>query len=664
MKRLLILFTVILLLPVSVLNASNDKINLIPTPQFWRPGTGVLELKEVGFGITDNDKSGLLDGLLGEFEEELYAVGKIKVTSSAKIKIDFVYVEGTAMGKEGYELIIGDNIEIRANEYSGLLYGTRSLLQLLTQSKKNNSLPRGTVTDFPEYKIRMLMLDVGRKFIPFEDLKDYIRSMAWVKMNELHLHLNDNSFGHYPGYRLESEAYPELTSKDGFYTWKQIRQLQDFAHIYGITITPEIDSPGHSLAFTTVRPDLKSPYLNEKYLDIMNPETYRFMETILSEIIPHFDAPDFHIGTDEYRLHVIKDKEVKEQLGEKFRQYITYFNAYVRGKGKNCRIWSGYEHMPGTTEPDVSTIIDMWETSDAKGKSDAGYSFINSSHYYTYIVPGAPYYGVDDAFVYNKWTPEIFSDKSEQNLEKGAKGLLGSGLHVWTDLGPSGYTTTEVARLSLPSMITFSEKMWGTKGFDNYDDFKILRDEMLHIPLTTLLDRNFENEKPVFKEKNINLQKDKVNPMKTGYGTNNLEYPWTLTMTLTRTGNSDGEEVLLSSDLATLYSDLEHVYENKKKKEKITKKGIAVVRANMDIGDTPIKSHKPDYLVFNYQLPEGETVIAKLVGEKKKTSLYVDGELIESYNIQSVCPIKNIGSDKESVFNGVIEKMEILNYVK
>ena len=31
------------------------------------------------------------------------------------------------------------------------------------------------------------------------------------------------------------------------------------------------------------------------------------MKNIFQEVIPHFEAPDFHLGTDEYRLHSIKD---------------------------------------------------------------------------------------------------------------------------------------------------------------------------------------------------------------------------------------------------------------------------------------------------------------------------------------------------------------------
>ena len=157
---------------------------------------------------------------------------------------------------DGYTIILNETITLQANTHKGWLYGTRTLLQLLVGE---NKFRKAAIVDYPVYEKRMLLLDVARKFFSFNQLKDFIRAMAWVKMNELHLHLSDNSWGGYSAYRLPSKLYPNLTAKDGHYSWEQIEQLQDFAKSYGVTITPEIDSPGHSLAFTKVRPDLKKP---------------------------------------------------------------------------------------------------------------------------------------------------------------------------------------------------------------------------------------------------------------------------------------------------------------------------------------------------------------------------------------------------------------------
>jgi len=75
--------------------------------------------------------------------------------------------------------------------------------------------------------VRSVLLDVGRKFMPVEDVKDWIRMMGWMKINELHFHLNDNSWGRYPGYRLESKKFPGLASKDGHYTFAITLSYQD-----------------------------------------------------------------------------------------------------------------------------------------------------------------------------------------------------------------------------------------------------------------------------------------------------------------------------------------------------------------------------------------------------------------------------------------------------
>ena len=103
------------------------------------------------------------------------------------------------------------------------------------------------------------------------------------------------------------------------------------------------------------------------YLDLANPEAIRFMEQVWDEVCPLFDSKLVHIGTDEYRINLIKDKEEREDMGEQFRKYINHLNSYITKKhGKVVRTWSGYEHLPGKTEPDTSIIIDMWETADAK----------------------------------------------------------------------------------------------------------------------------------------------------------------------------------------------------------------------------------------------------------------------------------------------------------
>lgn len=657
-----ILFSLLVLLTVNCVVAQ-DILPIIPQVQKWTDSTKSTKFKYVTIQYSNNIKADQ-QLLIERFEKELHEIGVNVKKRAGKSSLDLFFKTDytNSLGKENsYEILLGKQTSVSASSYAGLVYATRSLLQLFSQEKYRQNFPNGHIEDYPSYEKRMLMIDVARKFFTVDELKDFIKAMAWVKMNEFHIHLSDNSWGGYSAYRLESKKYPELTAKDGHYSWDDIRELQDFAHSYGISIVPEIDSPGHSLAFTNIRPDLKSSWLSPNYLDITNPDTYTFMEEILDEVIPHFDAPDFHLGTDEYRINSIKDDSLKTHIGETFRKYINHFNQVVRKHGKTTRIWSGFEHMPGQTEIDPDITIDMWETSDAKDKSDKGYQMINSSHYYTYIVPGAPYYGVRDKFVYEEWTPEMFSDKAEQNLEKGSPGLKGSKMHIWTDFGPTGYTIEEIARLSIPSMMVFSEKMWGTKAYDSFIDFQNVRNTLMRIPQTTFLDRNFSEENILYASRQSICMKNK-DIKKIACKKKNAEYPWKLELTLQRTKESEGKEVLLSSRLATLYSDLEHTFKSKKGKQELIekKRGVGIVRANQTEGETPLNSHRPDVVVFDYELPHNQTVKLTIIGEKGKTSLYADGELVGSKNIQMLCPLEFLGSKTENSFNGDLRKIKVI----
>ena len=117
------------------------------------------------------------------------------------------------------------------------------------------------------------MLDVARTPYPLSYLKDVIRTMAWYKMNDLHLVINNSYIFHehyvdnghdpfkesYAAFRLESKMKGKdgtpLTAKDLFYTKKEFADLVSYARKYGVNIVPEFDTPQSA---NTGRPNLGS----------------------------------------------------------------------------------------------------------------------------------------------------------------------------------------------------------------------------------------------------------------------------------------------------------------------------------------------------------------------------------------------------------------------
>ena len=659
------------------------KPNVVPDLQEWRGGAGRVKLSRRARIFCPTESAKVLAPIAQLLRDDLQmATGlKLDVVNSGKLKRGDVVLAfsggDTAFDAEGYSIqITADHVEIRAAKPAGVYYGTRTLLQMLMQSPDKATLPLGEIKDFPQYRHRMLMLDVGRKPFPLPVLKAYLRLMAWYKMNELHLHFSDEAFGgNYTGFRIQCDTFPGLASKDLFYTKKDLRELQDEARRMGITITPEIDMPGHSRVFTDFWPDIMLKG-HPNYMDVTNPQTIERMKKLLDEMIPLFDAPDFHIGTDEYR--VSGTKEEKEKLHEAFRQFINTMNAHIRSRGKNARIWSGFEHMMGTTEIDPSVTIDMWETDDAKGQIAKGHNIINSNHGRTYIVPGAHYYGVNNNGIYNSWEPWMVSGDMAKNPSKDDPHLLGGKLHVWNDQGPTGYTMSEIASLTLPSLQAFAEKLWGTRGSEDYVSFQIRAALTTPVPGVKVFDRITPKNDDglvlnIAREQTLATTNASMPLPFAGQPRADLECPWTLTMEVCKTAETGGRGVILSSGLAEICSDFSRTEEKKSKdaagkeiKTKLAKTGVGVVRAAGSPGADPASSHLANDLsrVYGESLPPNEWVKLTVIGEPRHTTLFVNGEKVGEQREQSLCPLEILGSRTGNSFVGKVRNLKVYNYAK
>ena len=678
LKSFLPVFAAVLL-PLAARAAEPE---IVPAVQRWTDGNGTLTLTmPYVIEVASKDKSAL-GAVATQLQGELAAMGlgaaSLKFADKPSAGAIFLSLAKPASpvphADEAYALSLDRAARITAETETGIFYGTRSLLQLLREHA-DGKLPRGEIVDFPQYARRMLMLDVGRKPFPIEVLHDYLKIMSWYKLNELHLHLSDEAFGDgYSGFRVQCDTFPGLTSKDVFYTKQQLRALQDDAKARGIIITPEIDMPGHALCFTTYWPDLRHPKLGKAFLDVTNPNTIERMKKLLDEMIPIFDAPDFHIGTDEYRMGGVPKAE-QEKLGEAFRQFINTMNAHIRAKGKNCRIWSGYEYMPGTTLPDPSVTIDMWVTRDAKTLIEQGHNVINSSDGLTYLCPGCHYYGVNNAGIYNNWEPWKISSDVSKNPEPNDPHLLGGKLHLWGDQAPTGWTMTEIVNLVLPSLQAFSEKLWGTKGSKDYPEFQKRTALTLPVPGVTVFDRiPAKNADGVVldlsREFTLGATNVVVKLPFAGKSRADLEWPWTLTMQVCQTAETGRRGVILSSDLMEICSDFAREEEIKTKdasgkevKTKVARHGIGLVRAAGTPGADPAASHlmKDVSHVYGETPPLNQWVTLTIVGERGRTTLYVNGKSAGSYNDQMVCPLAQLGSKTGNSFVGQIRKLKIWN---
>ena len=283
--------------------AQNEKPFVIPELKEWVGMKGMFTLNEQSQIFCPEDNSELFriaSSFVTDYEQMFKK--KLSLSQGKKTKggIVFRLCNDKQLKDEGYAIAITTSeIQVSANKPIGIYWATRTLLQMLEQDA---NLPCGKIKDFPDYAVRGFMLDCGRKFIPLEFLRDYVRIMSYYKMNTFQIHLNDNAFPRfynwdlmktYSAFRLQSDTYPGLAAQDGFYTKQEFIDLQKLAENHFVDIIPEIDVPAHSLAFTQYKPEIGSKKYGMDHLDLFNPETYKFLDELFKEYLEG-DEPVLH----------------------------------------------------------------------------------------------------------------------------------------------------------------------------------------------------------------------------------------------------------------------------------------------------------------------------------------------------------------------------------
>ena len=109
--------------------------------------------------------------------------------------------------RESYHLQIDDSkdnvIIISGQGPAGVFYGVQTLLTLINDK---GEVPQVSIKDSPRFQYRGLMVDVGRNFVPKNEILNLLDAMAMYKMNKFHFHLTEKE-----GWRLEIPGIEELT---------------------------------------------------------------------------------------------------------------------------------------------------------------------------------------------------------------------------------------------------------------------------------------------------------------------------------------------------------------------------------------------------------------------------------------------------------------------
>lgn len=621
--------------------AQNAKPFVIPELKEWKGKEGTfVPSADMRVVYADEALRAVAEAFAADYGQMFGTAPAVAQGKPSEGDIYFTLKKDKKLGREGYAIRVDRYVTVSAPEVIGVYWATRTLLQMSEQTE-DRQLPKGQLRDWPDYAMRGFMMDCGRKFIPMSYMRDLVKMMAYYKMNTLQVHLNDNGFkqffGHdwgrtYAAFRLECDTYPGLTARDGYYTKREFIDFQEEAASRFVEIIPEIDAPAHTLAFTQYKPEIGSKEYGMDHLDLFNPETYKFMDGLFKEYLegdkPVFRGPRVHIGTDEY-------SNKKKDVVEKFRAFTDHYIRLVESYGKQACVWGALTHAAGETPvKSENVIMSAWYNgyADPKEMVRQGYKLISIPDGLVYIVPAAGYYYdyLNIQHLYEKWTP---AHVGKAVFEEKDPAILGGMFAVWNDHVGNGISVKDIHHRLFPALQTLAAKTWGAQASLPYADFNRQRQSLSEAPGVNQLGR-------IGRTKGVVYEVAEVRPG-SSLAYEEIGYGYTVSFDLEAADETPGTE-LFRSDNAVFY-----------------------------LAD-PVSGRfgfaRDGYLnTFRFRPYPGEKLNVQVKGDNRSTSLYINGKLVETMDIQKryfdegkaslnyvrtlVFPLKKAGSFKSKITN-------------
>jgi hexosaminidase len=514
--------TILFLFCVAFVSAQNSEtiLPLIPQPDYVQTAPGTFSISDSTIMVASETSPEAL--YLKEYLKKNYNINLTIAPHYPPFR-DFIVLllsvpDGGEYDKESYQLkITKKGVTINAHDFSGLFYGIQTLIQLLPVNGTGSlSVPCVQVYDSPRYKWRGMHLDCSRHFFTKEEVKKYIDYMALYKFNTFHWHLTDDQ-----GWRIEIKKYPLLTqigsqrketiigkpvdakgkplknikydgkAYGGFYSQEDVKEIIAYATQRHITIVPEIEMPGHSLAalaaypqFSCIGGHFETATTWGVFDDVYcagNDSTFDFMENILSEVCDLFPGQYIHIGGDECPKarwekcpkcqKRMKDENLKDEMALQ-SYFITRIEKFVNSKGKQIIGWD--EILEGGLAPNAAVM--SWRG------TDGGIAAARQKHNVV-MTPGKPCYfehyqskdkdkeplaiggynPLDSVYNYEPTPKMLASDEKER--------IMGAQGNVWTEYIPD---FSHVEYMSVPRMCALAETLWTKPEHKDYKNF-ILR---------------------------------------------------------------------------------------------------------------------------------------------------------------------------------------------
>lgn len=420
-----------------------------PYPNFIEKGSDdlIVRGKLTPSCFVGDGKRFVKKSVINEFNDFVFGKKNSLSRMNCFISIKTTNTLSDSKFSERYEIkVTKRKIYIYANNYVGAIWALMTLKQLIRKKGKNYVIENAPmkIVDSPNMEHRSLMIDTSRHFIPKEAILKQIKTMAFNKLNRLHLHLTDaQSFPISLGPATSKIAYgsssdnPGAFSKKEIYSRRDIKDIVEYAKDRGIVVIPEIDTPGHTFSWGSGFSGIMTCNTEEFQQEATCPEppcgfldlekritcVRKVVKDVWSEVIAAFriGAPGYgnyiHIGFDEVGCPNTVDGKCQAPscaaaYGENSINYANWLLKWLKTNYPETNVIMWVDQILTSNFPDGSyeenikadkknVIFQFWNLDKdtpgyLKELADQGYKLINSQATVYYLDAG----GDGNSFVY------------------------------------------------------------------------------------------------------------------------------------------------------------------------------------------------------------------------------------------------------------------------
>ena len=370
-------------------------------------------------------------------------------------------ITNTALGEEEYTLRICDNaVTVEASCDKGFYYAELTLKQLLDQ--QGEQLQNCHIHDFPDFKDRGVMMDLGRNHVPtLDNLKRIVDILSAVKINHFELY--------FEGFPFAYASHPKVWKNKDVLTPADIQDLDAYCKTKFVKLVPCLNAFGHmkhwiqrdeyrNLAITPDDPNgYLMPWGYEKGFSTLDPDkpgTWELTKSLFDDLLPYFSADLINICCDETFEITEKAKEGKNPT-RVYLDYVLRIYNYIKQQypEKTLLFWGDIiqRHPEFFSEVPQDLIPILWAYGKESPSLETCQEYTKAKQYYVC--------GSTNTFCTIAGKTDVMIGNTNTCTENGkATGAAGYLQTKWQDLG--GWDETCV---SYPGFIYGGVQSWNSE---------------------------------------------------------------------------------------------------------------------------------------------------------------------------------------------------------